>query len=175
MKVFNLFTLFTVLTTSDAFSQLVFNRSYNDLSTTAISAIGTRPLISKKPTEKGAPVSTAKSTIKASATKFSLPSFGGKKVVSNKSVVLSKNSSTKGGNPVKTSGNKISLSSFGGKKGPSNDKKPSTTKVKVTKMSNKTSSVPVFYLPKLSTSQCVEVIRIPRKNGSFEVKMVSKD
>merc|ERR1740121_951321 len=134
MKVFNLFTLFTVLTTSDAFSQLVFNRSYNDLSTTAISAMGTRPLISKKPTEKGAPVSTAKSTIKASATKFSLPSFGGKKVISNKSVVLSKNSSTKGGNPVKTSGNKISLSSFGGKKGPSNDKKPSTTKLNVKKM-----------------------------------------
>merc|ERR1740121_805793 len=160
MKVFNLFTLFTVLTTSDAFSQLVFNRSYNDLSTTAISAMGTRPLISKKPTEKGAPVSTAKSTIKASATKFSLPSFGGKKGPSN---------------DKKPSTTKLNVKKMAPPSKPIIlNEKPSAPKDKVTKMSNKTSSVPVFYLPKLSTSQCVEVIRIPRKNGSFEVKMVSK-
>merc|ERR1711933_24977 len=224
--------LFTVLDISDAFSQLMLKRSYIDLSTTAISVTGTRPVISKKPAEKGAPVSTAKSTIKASAkfsppsfngkkffpnkrvvsigkseevkktsaaTKFSFPPFGGKKVLSNKSVPLSKNSSTKSVTPVKTSATKISLSSPGGRKKVSNDKKPSTTNIdlkkvaspsktivlnetpsapkdKVTKMSNKTSSVPIFYLPKLSNpnSKCVEVIRTPRKNGSFEVKMVSK-
>merc|ERR1711933_3935 len=187
--------LFTVLDISDAFSQLMLKRSYIDLSTTAISVTGTRPVISKKPAEKGAPVSTAKTTIKASA-KFSPPSFNGKKFFPNKRVVsIGKSEEVK-----KTSAaTKFSFPPFGGRKKVSNDKKPSTTNIdlkkvaspsktivlnetpsapkdKVTKMSNKTSSVPIFYLPKLSNpnSKCVEVIRTPRKNGSFEVKMVSK-